>query len=104
MELIFIRIIKEKIMEHISLFEYKPTPSVYKTRRAELISRLVEGINLKRIGTKYKQVTLKQIAIRCNMNPFLKSDDELELLIKTCEEKGSYSKFFFVCPLVESKI
>ncbi len=71
-------------------------PSIYKTFREELIARLTDGINFSRMNTKYKQVTTRQIAIKCNMNPFLKRDSELELLIKTCEEKGSYSKFWWV--------
>lgn len=71
--------------------------SIFKTRREELIARLTDGINLKRVGTKYKPVTTKQIAIRINRNPFFKGrDGELELLIRTCEEKGNYSKFFYV--------
>lgn len=71
--------------------------SIFRSRRDELIDRLVNGINLSRIGTKYKPVTLRQISIRVNKNPFFKGrDGELELLIKTCEEKGSYSKFFYI--------
>ncbi len=71
-------------------------PSIFRTRRAELIYRLVDGINFSRIGSKYKQVDTKTIGIKCNMNPFLKNDGELELLIKECENKGSYSKFWWV--------
>ncbi len=88
-------------MESIDkLLKYNPTPSIFRTRREELISRLTDGINLKRVGTKYKQVTTKQIALRINKNPFFKGrDDHLEVLIKHCEEKDSYSKFFWVCPI-----
>ena len=85
-------------------FQLNITTTIFRSRRDELISRLTDGINMKRIGTKYKPVTERSIAIRVNKNPYFKGQDgELELLIKTCEEKGSYSKFFFVCPLVESK-
>ena len=87
-------------MEHITKnLNLHFEPSIFRSEREELVARLTDGINLKRQGTKYPQVTTRQIAIRCNSNPFLKSDSELRLLIQTCEDKGSYSKFFFCCPL-----
>jgi len=71
--------------------------SIFRSRKDELVDRLVSGINLSRVGTKYKPVTHRQIAIRVNKNPFFKGrDGELELIIKTCEEKSNYSKFFYV--------
>lgn len=71
--------------------------SIFRSRRDELIDRLTNGINLSRIGTKFRPVTHRQMAIRVNKNPFFKGrDGELELLIKTCEEKGNYSKFFYI--------
>lgn len=68
----------------------------FKTRRAELIFELTKGINLSRKGTQFKETTEKLVAMRANKNPFLKSDDELEYLIKCCKEKGNYSKFFWI--------
>lgn len=68
----------------------------YKNRRDEIISLLVEDINSLRRNTKYKPVTKRQIAIRANSNPFLKSDDELDLIRKDCEKKRSYSHFFWI--------
>lgn len=82
------------INQYLSKFTNSQTE--YKNFRDELISRLTDGINKSRIGTKYKPVTKRTIAIKCNKNPFLKSDGELELLIKECESKGSYSKFWWV--------
>ncbi len=81
-------------------WEYKITPSIFKSRRDELVARLTDGINMTRVGTKYKPISTKQVAIRVNKNPAFKgSDSELELLIKHCEEKSSYSKFFYICPI-----
>jgi len=81
-------------------FELKSEPSIYRSRHEELVARLANGINLKRIGTKYKPITTKEVALRINKNVWFKGrDGELDLLIRTCEEKGSYSKFFWVCPL-----
>ena len=68
----------------------------FNTRREELISRLTKGINNERQGTKYPPTTEATIAIKANMNPSLKKDGELELLIKECEEKGNYKKFWWV--------
>lgn len=76
---------------------YRIQNSIFRSRRDELISRLTDGINMTRVGTKYKPTTTKQIALRVNKNPFFKgADDELELIIRTCEEKQSYSKFFYM--------
>ena len=71
-------------------------PIEFKNFRDELISLLTEGINKSRIGTTYKPVTKRTIAIRANKNPFLKSDSELEYVIKECQRKGSYSHFFWI--------
>lgn len=78
-------------------FSYSFSENKFKTRRAELISRLTNGINSLRIHTKYKPTTERLVAIKTNKNPFLKSDDELENLINECERKSNYSKFFWVC-------
>lgn len=69
----------------------------YRNRRHELVDRLVKGINKDREGTKYPKVIDRVISIKINKNPFLAhSDDELELLIKECEERGNFSKFWWV--------
>ncbi len=84
-----------KQMEKIN-FQVNISPSIFRSRRDELISRLTDGINFKRLGTKYKPVTTRQIAIRCNMNPFLKSDSELNYEIEECERKETYAHFFWI--------
>jgi hypothetical protein len=86
-------------------FEYKFEPSIYKTRRAEIVAEFVKEINLERINTKFKPITHKEVALRLNMNPKLAKDDgECELLLKTCIAKESFSKFFWVCPLNKLKV
>lgn len=77
----------------MSGFSFKESP--YKNRRAEIIAELVKGINAKRVGTKFKPITERWLAIKCNKNPFLKSDGELELLKKDCEKVGNYKKLFW---------
>ncbi len=80
--------------------EWKPEPSVYRSRRDEIVAEYVKEINQERLGTKYKPITKKEVALRLNMNPKLaKHDGECELLLKTCIAKSSFSKFFWVCPL-----
>lgn len=69
----------------------------YKNRRDEIISNMVEEINKLRVGTKYKPVTKRFIAIKVNGNPFLKDDGELELIFKECLKKGSFAKLFWIC-------
>ena len=78
----------------MSGFSIKKSP--YKNRRDELIKTTVEDINRLRLGTQYKPITAKLLSIKCNSNPFLKSTDELELLIKECKQKGNYKKLFWV--------
>lgn len=81
-------------------FIFEITPSIFKTRRQEIVAEYVKEINMKRIGTKYRLISPKEVALRLNMNPKLAKDDgECDLLLKTCVEKGSFSKFFWVCPL-----
>lgn len=49
-----------KITDTKSLFSmsgYSVKKSPYKNRRAEIIAELVKGINISRIGTKYKPTT-----------------------------------------------
>lgn len=71
--------------------------TVFKSRRDELVSLITEDINRLRIGTQYKPVTKRAIALKINRNPFLScSDDEVELLFKKCKDKGSYALFFYV--------
>lgn len=77
--------------------EYTPTPVAFKSRRDELVSRITDGINAHRIGTQWKPISTRTVAIRINLNPAISKDDgELELLIKDCESKGNYKKFFWV--------
>ncbi len=69
---------------------------LFKNRRDEIISLMVENINRLREGTKYKPITKRVIAIRANRNPFLKSDSELELVYKDCCRKRNYAYFFYI--------
>lgn len=72
----------------------KATP--YKNWRDELIQTAVEDINSLRVGTKYKKETAKKLAIKCNMNPFLKNDGELAMILRECMRKRSYSHLYFL--------
>ncbi len=62
-------------------------------RRVYLFNRLLNGWNKERKIAGFKEISPKRLAVAINSNPFLKKDDgEFELLIKECEEKGSYKK------------
>lgn len=75
-------------------FSFKQSP--YKSKRAELIGEAVKDINSLRVGTKFKPLTDRLLAIKVNKNPFLKSDGELEFIIKQCRDKRNYAKLFWI--------
>lgn len=85
-------------MQQISnlIKEYKVIETSYKNKRDEIISLMVDEINKLRVGTKFKPITKRLIAIKANKNPFLKDDGELELIYKECKEKQNFSKFFWI--------
>ena len=60
------------------------------------IGEAVKDINSLRVGTKFKPLTDRLLAIRINKNPFLKSDGELEFIIKQCRDKRNYAKLFWI--------
>lgn len=81
-----------------SFLRTEPKPK-YKNYRDELISKITDGINRERQGTKYKPVNKRMIALLVNRNPFLKgkrNDGELSALLKECQEKGNFKKFWFI--------
>lgn len=73
---------------------YSVKKSPYKNRKAEIIAELVKGINLSRIGTKYKPTTERLLAIKINRNPFL-TESELEFILRECNRVGNYKKLFW---------
>lgn len=70
--------------------------SLYKNYRDELIGEAVKDINSLRSKTKFKPLTARLLAIKINRNPFLKSNGELELVLKECAKKRSYAKLFWI--------
>tara|TARA_R110000868_G_scaffold99181_2_gene273054 strand:+ start:2812 stop:3120 length:309 start_codon:yes stop_codon:yes gene_type:complete len=73
-------------------FSFKESP--YRNKRAELIGEAVKDINSLRVGTKYKPLTDRLLAIKCNRNPFLVDDGELEYVLSQCKKKRNYSYLF----------
>jgi len=70
---------------------------VYKNRREELVDKFVQAINEERVGTPYKPVTHRLIALRINSHPLLKKDlGEVEYLYKQCIQQGNFKKFWWV--------
>jgi hypothetical protein len=85
------KITDTKSLFSMSGFSIKKSP--YKSDRAELFYRLLEGWNKDRVKAGYLPLSKTRLAIAINANPFLKKDDgELLNLIKECEEKGNYKK------------
>lgn len=89
----------EELKNAFHNYQFQWEPSIYRTERAEIVADFVKNINFIRLGTKYKPVTPKQIALRLNMNPKLKSDQEARYLLNECLRKNSFSMFFYCCPL-----
>jgi hypothetical protein len=64
------------------------TEKNFKNWKDEIITEFTIGINKGRVGTKYKQVTEKVVALKINQHPIYKEDkDECYKLLKTCREK-----------------
>jgi len=89
-------------MQQISLilntFTLPKIESTYINKRDEIIKKAVLHINSLRVGTPYEKKieTPAKLAKRVNMNPFLKSTDELEMVINKCREKNNYSHLYFL--------
>jgi len=68
----------------------------HKNERDEIISKMVIEINILRVGTGYKPITKRLLAIKVNKNPFLKSNGELQLVFSECLKNGSFAKLFWL--------
>lgn len=101
-----------KMQEDIIIQKPKSTAQLFSTyqlpvkeekirsQRDELVNHFVQGINKERLGTKFKPITAKQVALRLNANPHFKGQDgEIYMLLKECQQKGTFKKFFWSCPL-----
>lgn len=83
-----------------NLFENFKLPEKEKSRitneRQEIISQFVDEINKERIGTKYKPVTGRAIAIKLSI---LKTNQELYQFLSECRDyknrQGFFGKRFF---------
>lgn len=63
-----------------------------------ITKQITNGINLERIGTKYKPLTERYIAIRMNQNPSLKGDlHARKILLAKCKDIGFTRIFFYYC-------
>ena len=88
-------------MQHIAnitqTFNFQREENNYKKRRDELFYRLLNGWNRERKKAGFDPISNERLATAINKNPILKRDDgELELLIKTNEERGNYKHAHFI--------
>ena len=77
--------------DYIAELKKRSRPLDITSERQELIQRLVDRINLERVGTEFKPVTWKQIN---GLVRHLKEGD-LYWLFGECEDAQSFSKKFF---------
>lgn len=81
----------------VNINKYFTSTVEYKSKRDEIISKIVDDINLLRVGTIYKPVTKRLMAVKINQNPFLSKDDTaLEELFNECHNKMDYKKLWWV--------
>lgn len=79
-----------------NLNEYLNRRSKANNERASIVEEFVKEINEERKGTKWKQVTGTQIAVKLG---HIKDESDLYFFLKKCREykvkSGSFSKCFF---------
>lgn len=81
----------------VDISKYFEPKVSYKNRKDEIISKIVDDINASRLGTIYKPVTKRLMAVKINQNIFLSKDTgELELLYLECHNRGDYKKLWWV--------
>lgn len=80
-----------------NLFENYQLPTKKKggSERGDLIQKFVDRINQDRIGTKFKPVSPKGVAILINQHPNLKELDQLYRFYGMCKESKSFSAYFY---------
>lgn len=85
------------------LFEqYEVKQSGANSQRAEIISRIVDGINKERIATKSKYPliksgsgAMKKLCILINQHPQLKDNGDLERFYGLCKEAKSFGGYCY---------
>lgn len=83
------------IQELLIKQEYtKPKHSNVKSERADLIRQFTDGINAERVGTKWKPVSPRGVAIKLG---HIKSKSDLYYFLKKCQNAESFGKMFFGC-------
>lgn len=83
----------EKGNTQIALFEIKKTKIV--NERQYIISLFVEEINKERIGTKYKLLTGRAVAMKCSHIPTKDLYHFMSVAKDYKNRKGSFGKAFF---------
>jgi len=82
-------------MERITFTQppQRPTSPVAQcnSERAEVIKTFLNRLNTERLGTKYKKLTAKFIAVKLGHL----SLQDMHYLMKICERGDSFSKVFF---------
>jgi hypothetical protein len=69
-------------------WKIKKTEKNFKNWKDELVTEFTNEINKSRVGTKWKPVTERLVALKLNSHPIFKDDkDECYKLLKVCKEK-----------------
>lgn len=81
--------------DNLEIMPVKPSKPRARNRREELINEFVNRINTERVGTKYKPISSRAVAILVNQHPNLKSTQELSQFLGRCKEAKSFGATFF---------
>ncbi|TFH72375.1 hypothetical protein E3V39_12405 [Gammaproteobacteria bacterium LSUCC0112] len=66
-------------------------PERIKSERADLINQFLTRLNAERVGTKWKPLTARAVAIKLGHIP----TEDLYYCFKQCSHGGSFGKVFF---------
>lgn len=85
----------QSLFEIIEKIDYTQKSRI-KSERADIIRQFLEEINKERVGTKYKQLTGRAVAIKVG---HLKDNATLYYFLSECKDYknrgGSFGKYFF---------
>jgi hypothetical protein len=74
---------------------YLTPQNTARSEREDIINEFVTRLNNERIGTKYKPITPRAIAVLINRHPNLKSKSSLYEFLSLCKQAKHFSKYFW---------
>ena len=86
----------ENLFSNIDLQKYKVKQKTITNERQDIIRQFLEELNKERVGTKFKPLTGRGVAIKVG---HIKDNHTLYYFLSECKDyknrNGSFSKYFF---------